>query len=58
MLTCGRCYRQDGYDHSVETDKRKKKGKGRKEPRVVLAVGITHPEIAADWRKAYTVRAL
>ena len=24
-------------------------------PRIVLAVGISHPQIVEDWRKAYTV---
>ena len=62
----------DGYDHSVETGgvhppkKVNKKGKQKAKdatatsdpPRIVLAVGITHPQIVADWRKAYTIQKL
>ena len=27
-------------------------------PRIVLAVGISHPQIVADWRKAYTIQKM
>ena len=54
--------------HPSSASQKQKKGKKTKKaaaatataraadpPRIVLAVGITHPQIVADWRTAYTI---
>ena len=56
---------ETGGSHPPTTMNKKGKGKGNGKsagatdsdpPRIVLAVGITHPQIVADWRKAYLLR--